>query len=499
MSKLYEKLEYYAGRTPESKAFTYRREEQYEGISYAALLEYVNSLAASLAEEQGKTIAIIGNNKLEYAVSLLTVLSLIGDAFLIDKELGKEDILHIFDLKKPDLFLMDEELGLSFEEYRVLNFQEVQVRMQGIVRGKMQSRMHETMRKDNDCEATASFAGNLILHTSGTTGEPKCVMLTEENYYGVIPELNRKWEVTSWQSCLLIIPLYHIYALTSLFHGLYAGINNILEWDYQRLQRVLAETKPCLFMGVPLIYNRIKDAVFEKSGAKIKIAVALSNLLFKLGMDVRKKWFSEIHAYFGGNYVFGVSAGSLLPYETSRFFHDVGLPIYNVYGMTETSGPIAINYKKHERPDSVGEVLEVNEVSIEDANGDGVGRICVKGRNVVQGYLNDRKAEGFRGHSFDTGDLGYYRDGYLYVIGRRKNILIGDNGKNIAPEELNQKILKHKGIHDCNVILEKNQLIALVSTELGEQEVRRYLEKVNGTLPRYKRIADVRITKERIK
>ena len=507
MSKLYEKLEYYANRTPDSKAFTYRREERYEEISYATLLAYENSLAISLAEEMGKTIAIIGNNKLEYAVSLLTVLSHIGDAFLIDKELREEDILRIFELKKPDLILLDEELGLSFEEYPVLSFHDIQEMMQGktwlrrqdTMLGKMQSRMQETMQEVHACEASAAFAGNLILHTSGTTGEPKCVLLTEENYYGVIPELNQKWEVTSWQSCLLIIPLYHIYALTSLFHGLYAGINNILEWDYKRLQRVLAETKPCLFMGVPLMYNRIKNAVFEKAGAKIKLALFLSNLLRKLGIDVRKKLFSEIHAYFGGNYVFGVSAGSLLPYETSRFFHDIGMPIYNVYGMTETSGPIAINYKNHDRPDSVGEVLNVNEVSIEDADADGIGRVCVKGRNVVQGYLKGKSDESFREQSFDTGDLGYLRDGYLYVIGRRKNILIGDNGKNISPEELNQRILKHNGIHDCNVILENNHLIAIVSTELSEQEVRKYLEKVNGTLPRYKRIADVRITKERIK
>ena len=495
MSKLYVKLEYYANRTPESKAFTYRREERYEEISYATLFACVNSFADSLSEEQGKTIAIIGHNKLEYAVSLLAVLSCVGDAFLIDKELGREDILRIFEQKKPDLILLDEELGLSFEEYQVLTFHDIQVRMQD----KMQERTPESIQAGGACEASAAFAGNLILHTSGTTGEPKCVLLTEENYYGVIPELNQKWEVTSWQSCLLIIPLYHIYALTSLFHGLYAGINNILEWDYKRLQRVLAETKPCLFMGVPLMYNRIKDAVFEKAGAKIKMALLLSNLLLKLGIDVRKKCFSEIHAYFGGNYVFGVSAGSLLPYETSRFFHDIGMPIYNVYGMTETSGPIAINYKNHDRPDSVGEVLNVNEVSIEDADADGVGRVCVKGSNVVRGYLNEGHDESFREQSFDTGDLGYLRDGYLYVIGRRKNILIGDNGKNISPEELNQKILKHHEIHDCNVILEDNRLLAIVSTELSEQEVRRYIEKVNGTLPRYKRIADVRITKERIK
>lgn len=483
MSRLYERIEYYAGHAPENKAFTFRVSEEYESIDYATLLDYVDSLSACLSDYGNKTIAVIGNNKLEYAVSLLAVLCNVGNAFLIDKELKCNDIELIFEQKKPDLILLDDEIALSFDAYPVFLFSDIRKMMK---EGKKGER-----RKD--------FSGDLILHTSGTTGRPKCVRLTEEQYFGVIPELNEKWEVRAEHSCLLIIPLYHVYALTSLFHGLYAGINNILEWDYKRIGQVLRETSPHLFMGVPLMYNRIRDAIFEKAGWKIKAALVLSNLLLKLGIDVRKKFFAETYAYFGGNYVFGVSAGSLLPRHTARFFKDIGLPIYNVYGMTETSGPVAINYKGHDRCNSVGEILDVNEVVIRNEDEDGIGQIFVRGSNVFHGYLGEEPCPNFDGEYFEAGDLGYVRDGYLYVTGRKEGILIGSNGKNISQEELSNKILECDQIHACRVIMENDRLIAIINTQLSEAECRKYFERLNRTLPNYKKIADFRITTKRIK
>ena len=204
------------------EAIVYREGNDYKNISYKELYEYITSLAFHLDKFKGKTIAIIGNNKLEYVVSLLSVLSYIGDAFLIDKELSEEDINVIFKNRKPDLIILDDELSLSFSKYKVLLFSDVTIKM----------------KDKKDYKASSGFAGNLILHTSGTTGVPKCVVLDEKNYFGVIPELNNKWQVVFDQSCLLIIPLYHIYALVCLFHGLYAGIANILEWDFKNLNKV---------------------------------------------------------------------------------------------------------------------------------------------------------------------------------------------------------------------------------------------------------------------
>lgn len=465
------------------EAIVYREGNDYKNISYKELYEYITSLAFHLDKFKGKTIAIIGNNKLEYVVSLLSVLSYIGDAFLIDKELSEEDINVIFKNRKPDLIILDDELSLSFSKYKTLRFSDVT----------------KKMKDKKDYKASSGFAGNLILHTSGTTGVPKCVVLDEKNYFGVIPELNKKWQVVCEQSCLLIIPLYHIYALVCLFHGLYAGIANILEWDFKNLNKVLVETKPALFMGVPLMYNKIKDVAMEKAGSKIKFGIALSNFLLKFKIDIRKKLFVDLHNYFGGNYVFGCSAGSLLPYETNKFFNDVGLPVYNVYGMTETSGPIAINYADHNIYESVGEILDVNKVKIINEDENGIGEVYVKGSNVFKGYIGDKDKNYILDGYFDTGDLGYVKDNFLYICGRKKNILIGANGKNISPLELRDKILKSKQIHDCKIVMEDNKLVAYVNTTLNKEEVEKFIAKVNKGLPKYKQISKVEITEKNLK
>ena len=483
MSKIYDRIKYYNKNYPNNISFTYREGNDYKNINYGELFKYINNISGYLKEYKNKTIAIIGNNKIEYAVSLLSIVCNIGNAFLIDKELQKEDMEKILNKKKPDLIIIDDDINISFNDFKAIKF----------------SNISKNMKKYHKYNYNKDYSGNLILHTSGTTGESKCVCLNERQYFGVIKELNNKWNVTMDESCLLIIPLYHIYALTSLFHGLYAGINNILEWDYKRINTVLKETKPCLFMGVPLMYNRIKDKVFETSKKKVKTAIKISNILLKLGIDIRKVLFKEIHNYFGGRYRFGCSAGSLLSYETNKFFNDVGLPIYNVYGTTETSGPIAINYKNHNDYRSVGEILDINKIEIINKNSDGIGSIYVKGKNVFTGYINDKKQSYLVDNYFDTGDLGYIKNNYLYVIGRKKNILIGDNGKNVSPEELNSKILKNNKIHDCNIIMENNRLIALVNSELSDEELTKYINKINSKLPNYKKIYRIRNTSKKIK
>ncbi|MCR5213552.1 MAG: AMP-binding protein [Eubacterium sp.] len=532
MNKLYEKIEYYAGAAPENKSFTYRIGESYRSIDYISLKNYIDSLAAYLSAYQGQTIAIIGNNKLEYAISLLAILCKVGNAFLINKELNKEDILKVFEKistkdldggvdkkdtlvssdRGPALIILDEDMDLDFPDYDVLHFSDISRLMnegtkEDEAKAGDQEKEEESEAGVQDKEAEAQAAnnevfdkgkeiGNLILHTSGTTGEPKLVKIDQDRYYGGLSELNRKWEAKSDHADLLIIPLYHIYALISLFHCIYGGKMTILEWDYKRLSQVLVETKPHIFMGVPLMYQRIQNVICRKAGIRIKVGIFFSRIFLKLGIDLRKKLFREIHEYFGGNYIFGVSAGSLLPNNLSRFYSDVGLPIYNVYGMTETSGPIAINYRNHNPKGSVGEILDINEIRIKNSDENGIGQVCVSGPNIFEGYLGEGKACNFDGEYFNTGDIGYVKDNYLYVLGRNDGILIGANGKNISSEELNKKIMANRRVHDCKILMENNRLIAIINTDLSFEELGRYIDKINQKLPRYKRIFKYRIEKE---
>lgn len=459
-------------------AITYRNyeDDDYSTISYDELRNYMASLSYYLADYRGKTIAIIGNNKLEYVISLLTTLCHIGNAFVVDKELKKDELKALFNVVKPDLIILDNEIKLNIDEIDILGFDAVT----------------ELMKADIKVETDKKFAGNLILHTSGTTGIPKCVELTEEMYLYLIRDLNKAWKVRCEHSCLFVIPLYHIYALISMFHGIYAGIENILEWDYSRLSDVLKKTNPSIFLGVPMIFNKVRDAAYQKGGAKLKFGLKLSRMLLKCGIDIRKKLFKDIHSYFGNNYYFSVSGGSMSNPETNKFFDDIGLPVYNGYGMTETTGPVAICFEGNNLYDSVGKILR-NSVKIVDEDECGIGEIWIAGPNIINHYANSDITSCFSDGYFNTGDIGYIKDGFLYITGRKKEILIGDNGKNISAVELSNKVKQLSGINDCTLKMENNKIIAIIDTSLSRDEIAKHIDAVNGTLPNYKKISSFRI------
>lgn len=482
MSKIHEYLKTNFDKYPEGTGLVYRVDEEYINLTNKQIYKYVNSLTAYL-KDRYKNIAIIGGNKLEWLVSFWAILGYVGNVIAIDKELEINSILKIFEQISVDLIIVDDDLSLEFKNKNILKFSEI----------------NKIIQKENENVLTSEHIGELYLHTSGTTGFQKIVKLTEKNLFEVIPELNNRWEVTHKDSCLFIIPMYHIYALTTMFHSMYAGVNIILENDYKRIGKVLQATKPTLFMGVPLMYNKIKEAMISKNKFLIKSMIVLSNCLLKIGIDIRKKVFKKAHEYFGGKYYFGCSAGSLLAYDTNKFFHDIGLPIYNVYGMTETSGPVAMNYKNNNDYNSVGKILNVNDVKIVNADSENVGEIWVKGSNVFSGYLGDSAEKYTKDGYFYTGDIGYIKNNFLYVQGRKKNILIGDNGKNIAPEELIRLLVKFNGVNDCNIVMQENKLHAIINTNLEYENMRKIIDKVNSKLPKYKQIFDFEITKKNIK
>ncbi len=482
LGKIHEYLTKNIENYHEDCGIIYRVGEEYKEVTNKEIFRYVTSLV-SYMQDKYKNIAIIGGNKLEWLISFFAAFGYLGNVIAIDKELENESIVKIFEQVKPDLVILDDDLKLNFENIDVLLFSEI----------------NKIMQEEKEHVLTDKHVGELYLHTSGTTGFQKIVKLTEDNLFGVIPELNKRWEVDHKDSCLFIIPMYHIYALTTMFHSLYAGVNIILENDYKRMGQVLQATKPTLFMGVPLMYNKIKEAMLANNEKLIMRMIKISNCLLKIGIDLRKKIFKKAHAYFGGNYFFGCSAGSLLAYDTNKFFNDIGLPIYNVYGMTETAGPVAMNYKKNNDYNSVGKILNVNEVKILEADSEGVGEIWVKGTNVFEGYLGDAEKEYIKDGYFYTGDIGYIKKDFLYVLGRKKNILIGDNGKNIAPEELIRMLIKYKGVNDCNIVMKDNKLHAIINTELTKEDVKKIIDEVNSKLPNYKKIFDFEITTKNIK
>lgn len=460
----------------------YRKEEEFIKIQHNEFQKYIRTIVNYLEPKyKGKKIAIIGKNRVEYLITFLAVYGYIGDAILIDHEATKSVKNRILEQLNPELIVYEEELDIKYKCDKI-SFEQINRLFNNSV--------------DIDNISINSHKGNLYLHTSGTTGEPKIIELSEENVFSVVEELGRKWLINEEDLALIIVPLYHIYALLAVFHAIHFGCAIVLENDYKKMMKTIQYTKVTIIVGVPLMFNKIKDKILLNKKLLFKILFAISNCCLRFNLDIRKSLFKKIYEVLGNRVRFCTSAGSILTSETTKFYDDIGLEIYNAYGMTETSGPIAVNYKNNNLIGSVGKILDITNVEIRNKNLEEIGEIWVKGENVFKGYLNENLlGEDF----FDTGDIGYVKDDFLFVVGRKKNILIGDNGKNIAPEEIIREILKYKGIENCGIIMENNYLKAIINTNLEYKKIEKIIDEVNKKMPNYKKINSFEITKKEIK
>jgi len=252
---------------------------------------------------------------------------------------------------------------------------------------------------------------------------------------------------------------------------------------------------------VPLLFKQMQDNILKKAGNRRSLLAALAKLnlhLRKININLAGLLFRSIHVEFGGQLRFMTSAAVALPISISEFFYGVGYPIFEGYGLTETSPVIAVNCYDNNIFGSVGKIMENQEVCIFQPDENGVGEIIVKGDNVTKSYYKDEKLnalyfddKGF----YHTEDLGYVDNkGYLWIVGRLKNIIVRLNGKRIYPEEMEASLCKFDEINEC-IIYEKNEKItAKVYSIYDCTAVQKAIDEFNRLLPNYKKIAEVEIT-----
>ena len=334
----------------------YRDKNNFVQIEYNKLQKYIRKIVNYLAiKYKDKKIAIIGRNKIEYLISLLSIYGYIGDVILIDFEASDCVKNNILNQLKPSLIIYEDEFNIDYVCDKI-SFE------------KITTILNSLIDIDDEVFNISSHKGKLFLHTSGTTGDPKIVELSEENVFSVVEELGRKWIIDEKDSALIIVPLYHIYALLAVFHAIHFGCAIVLEYEYKAMTEVLQNTKPTIIVGVPLMFNKIKDKILENKKIIFKILFSISNFCLKFNFDIRRKLFNKIYNVLGGNIRFCTSAGSMLASSTTKFYKDLGIEIYNAYGMTETSGPIAVNYKNNNIIGSVGKILDITEVEIRNCD-----------------------------------------------------------------------------------------------------------------------------------
>ena len=517
-------------------AFRYRKGKEIVDVTFEQFYydtKCLGSAYTAMGFKKGSKIAMIGPNSYEWVNVFVSVLNSEAVFVPVDKELPIEEIAYVINDSGVDVFFYhgtnyDEKIRANLDLFKnVKYFVSIDAKEDDgnfLSYKKLMEKGKELLDGGYDEYVNMEPVYEelkVIVYTSGTTGTAKGVMLSLEN---VMSAQNYGLQVSDTAKTMInILPLHHTFGglvdiLVAIKCGTTMGINDTV----RNLLPNFKEYKPEAAMLVPLyvekFYQRIWAGVEEKGITKLfKIMLKVSNALLKIGIDVRRKLFKSVHEQFGGNLRLIICGGAPMREELGRFFESIGVIITNGYGITECSPLVSVNRTHYYNFDSVGVVCPGLEIDIANPNEDGEGEILVKGPVVMMGYYNQPEKtkevlteDGW----FSTGDYGKYdkKTERLYITGRKKNIIVLKNGKNIYPEEIEDYLTALPEIDEVIVSAIKDE----DGSEVGLQcEVYPMQEKVEGldekaaydlvkaavegynaTMPSHKRVIKVNIRKE---
>ena len=549
--QLHEKLEFtnmrelieFAGETYADKyAYSFRRTPKSEitKIKFSSLRDDVRSLACELSDMgcAGKHCVIIGKLSYDWVLTYFAVLSIGGVLVPLDPEWQKEDLADTVSKANASFLFCDEDIKekgeyiaeqISLEAEPVyLAAKETERNLRAAMRAgkpKFEANSDPYYHADIDPDALA-----LLVFTSGTTGKGKGVMLSQTNICQDMTQGMYNFSIyskkSSYSRTLCVLPPHHTFCSTIIFVGHFAlGCEFYLTSGIKYLLRELQEQKPTHLVLVPLfvetLYRRIWGTA-EKSGAapKLKKGMKISGVLRKVGIDLRKKLFAQVTDTFGGHLEMVICGGAALNQDIIDFFDAVGITILNGYGISECAPLISCNRNEWQKDGSVGTPILTEKVKIDDPNEDGEGEICVKGPNVMLGYYKEPEATAAVFDSdgyFHTGDLGRVdSDGWLYITGRKKNLIIFSNGKNVYPEEIECELSRIRGVAEVVVYAgesrnnpEKEIIVAEIYPNYeqleadgicSEDDIESYFNEhvrdANTRMAPYKKVGLVKIRKE---
>ena len=476
---------------PEAIAFSFHKNNVKIKKTYQDVYQDVYILRSYFKNNfKNKHIALIGENSYVWLITFLAIILSDNVCVVIDKDINDSELDKLLKLSDSKIICYSKNYNSFIEDmnYKKISLEELEVFLQE------NSFKEEKIEVNNDKEAAIFF-------TSGTTGANKAVVLSQKNMardiYGASSLFKPDGSVVS------VLPFHHAFGLvTSILKPFYYGKEIYLNSSLKYVLRDLKENKPDTIFVVPAFvetfYRQIWKTVRNRHKDKLlKYSLKISNSLLKINIDLRKKLFKEILDEFGGNLHYIICGGAYLDKKYVQWFRGLGIEILNGYGITECSPVVSVNRNHHYKDGSVGRICRDVSVKIID------GEICVSGDIIMKGYYKDKKAtkEVLKNGYFYTGDLGYLdEEGFLFITGRKKNIIILSNGENISPEEIESNLMKDKGIAEVIVYEDSNKLVASIyPTEeyLGNQEYfDNLIYKYNKDKPKNHQIAFVKLRTE---
>ena len=489
----------------------------------------VKNLSKSLLNlRKCKRVALIGNNRYEWVISYFAVAT--GGKLIapMDKLLPEKEIASLVKRSEVDTVIFEKKYVDIFKKLKEdkSNNLETLICMDDIVEEdvitikdliakgkKLKSDKYDKVKISDD-------KMYVMLFTSGTTDKAKIVMLSQKNICNNIHGYQNHFKMLDTDTLLSFLPIHHTFESSiTIFYGFYSGAKVAFCDGLRYIGQNLKEYEVSIFVAVPLVLEtmmkKLNKGIADKGKTKlVNTLIKVSNGLRKCHIDVRKKLFSSITKNFGGKLRIILYGAASLDKDTIVGFNNIGIDSIQGYGLTETSPVLTAESETKHKPGSAGYALDDVELTVLNPDKDGVGEIAAKGPNVMLGYYNDEKktAEAFEDGWFKTGDFGYIdNDGFLFITGRKKDIIVLRNGKNIYPQELEFLVNKLPYVVESMVFsMEDKKDLKIVAKIVYDKEImekeypgqeKKYrdiiwkdIKSINSDLETFKHIKDIIIT-----
>ncbi len=537
-----EMIEYSTKNYSDKIAYKYKKNGDLKNVEYVEkTYEQVGKDIKAFSTEllnkglENKRIVLIGNNRYEWCISYLAVTS--GNMIVVplDKAFPDNEIENLVTRSEAEVAIFDKkylDVMKKLKNEKEVNLQML-ICMDNIKDNEVDGftdllKEGEKLIKNGDDRYDKMEINpekmSIMLFTSGTTNIPKAVMLSQKNICANLSDFASWVRLYPTDTLLSFLPIHHTFECTVTFlYGFYSGCTVAFCDGLKYIQKNLAEYKVSVFVAVPLVmetmYKKIQKAIKDQGKTKlINRMIKISNGLLKCKIDLRKVIFKQILDNLGGNIRLVLYGSAPMDKETIIGFNNFGIELVQGYGLTETSPVIAAESDKEKKPGAVGLALPSLNVKIDEPDENGEGEILVKGPSVMMGYYNndEENRKAFKDGWFKTGDYGYMTDdGFIYVTGRKKDIIVLQNGKNVYPQEIELLINKLPYVTEslvyqrgknktdtmlcAKIVYDKD----LIRENLGEKTEKEYQEiiwqkikEINKELPVFKHIKKITITTE---
>ena len=522
-------------------AYIFKTEEKgkFRTITHKEFRENINALGTTLIQMglKDKRIALISENRYEWELSYLAVAAGVGVIVPLDKALPDNELESLILRSQVEAIIYSSKYDVimnTLREKKNTNLKyfismDLEENTQGIYAEKALVEKGKKLLADGnktyiDAKIDAEKMG-IMLFTSGTTAMSKAVMLSHKNLVTNVMDIIQRFDLTDEDRFLSFLPLHHLFECTVGFlYPISIGGSIAFCEGVKHMAENIKEFEITAMISVPavfdIIYRKVMKTI-EKKGklANLEKGKKVSQFLLKMKIDLRKQLFKEVHESLGPKLKLVVTGGAALDPETEKGFNDLGFDVEQGYGLTETAPVIAAETPKCRRLGSIGKKFPSVEVKIDDPDEEGIGELMAKGPSIMLGYYENEEATKSALESdgwFHTGDLARIdKDGFIYISGRKKSVIVLNNGKNVFPEEIETLLNKVEGIKEtfvfekkeddgdvkvCVEIVYDKELIKELYNIEGEENIKEFLwdkvKEVNKLMPKYKYVREMVITEE---